>query len=141
MGDDSDKPDALLDKLDGLMRSGRAPRHGSAPPVLTEALPDDLQGPIPTLTNAIDKRLPGSAQSPLEGAEKVQDVIASRLVDSVDREMADIVEELPALQDKLKALRRSIKFALPQLVNLRWDDAPVKDDDADAEDDTGTNPD
>jgi len=139
MGDNSDKPDALLNKLDSLIRSGRAENRSNAPPVLTEALPDDQQGPIPTLTNAIGNRRISSEDGASDSAEKVQDVIASRLVASVDREMADLSEELPALQGKLAVLHRSIKFALPQLVTLRWDDDGVENDDA--ADDTGTRPD
>ncbi len=135
MGDNSDKPDALLNKLDSLIRSGRAENRSNTPPVLTEARPDDQQGPIPTLTNAIGNRRIASEDGESDSAERVQDVIASRLVASVDREMADLSQELPALQEKLAVLHRSIKFALPQLVSLRWDDAPIDDDDVDAADD------
>ena len=138
MANNGDKPDALLNKLDSLMKSGRVENRSNTPPVLTEALPDDQQGPIPTLTDAIEKPGLDSADNP-GNTEKVQDVVASRLVASVDREMAELSEELPALQDKLAVLHRSIKFALPQLVSLRWDEPAA--DDADATDDTGTDPD
>jgi hypothetical protein len=141
MGENSNKSDALLSKLDSLMKSGRAENRSNTPPVLTEALPDDQQDTIPTLTDAIGNRRLDSAKSLSEAAERVQDVIAARLVTSVDREMADLSKELPALQDKLAVVHRSIKFALPQLVNMRWADSTVADDDADAVDDTGTNPD
>lgn len=140
MGDNSDKPDALLNKLDSLMKSGRAENRSSTPPTLTQALPDDQQGPIPTLTNAIGSGRPDPDDSADQSVQKVQDVVAARLVASVDQEMADLLKELPALQDKLAVLHRSLKFALPQLVNIRWEDNAADDNDLDAADDTGTDP-
>ncbi len=141
MGENSDEPDALLNKLDSLMKSGRPQNRRDTPPVLTEELADDQQGPIPTLTNAIGNRRLDSVDSLSEGTAKVQDVVVSRLVASIDREITELSAELPALQDKLAALHRSLKLALPQLVSMRWDDNAIEDDDMDAAHDTGPDPD
>jgi hypothetical protein len=162
MGDNSDKPDDLLDKLDGFLRSGRKHYRRNKPPVLTDALPEDVQGSIPTLTNAIensrDESTDKEADEEREHEEHVRDAVASRLVASVDREMADLSEAYPDFQAKLALLHRSIQFALPQLVNLRWedtdddavegdgdaitaDDDGIADEDGIAAEDSGTNPD
>lgn len=152
MEDKSDKPDALLDKLDGFLRSGRSQKRRNTPPVLTDALPDDLQGSIPTLTNALENARLDSEDNEAELAEQVKDLVVSKLVASVDHEMADLGEAFPDFRGKLALLHRSIRFALPQLVNLRWedadddtgaadDDAITAEDDSVAADDTGANPD
>ena len=141
MGENSNKPDVLLSKLDSLMKSGRVENRSHTPPILTQALPDELQGQIPTLTDAIGNRRIDPDSCPDQGAQKVQDVIASRLVASVDHEIADLLTELPALQDKLAVLHRSLRFALTQLVNVRWNDDDAEDDDAESEIDAGSDPD
>jgi len=142
MEDKGDKPDALLDKLDGFLRSGRRQKSRNTPPVLTDALPDDLQGSIPTLTNALENEHPDGADNGVELAEKLKDLVTSKLVASVDHEMADLSEAFPDFRDKLALLHRSIIFALPQLVDLRWedadDDAAAADDEAVAAEDTGS---
>ena len=151
-GDDGDKPDDLLDKLDGLLRSGRKHYRRNKPPVLTDALADDSQDSIPTLTNAFENARLGSNIDEVELEERVKEVVTSKLVASVDQEMEELAEAFPEFQDKLALLHRSVRFALPQLVSLRWgdadddtvaadDDAITADDDSVAADETGTNPD
>jgi ribosomal 50S subunit-associated protein YjgA (DUF615 family) len=145
MADDHDKPDALLDKLDGFLRSGRAHHRRNKPPVLTDALSDDLTQPIPTLTNAIGNS--GDGDSSTDHEENIKQLVASRLVASVDQEIADLLEAFPDFRDKLALLHRSISFAMPQLVSLRWEDADedavaAADDAAvDAAEDSGSDPD
>ena len=151
-GDDGDKPDELLDKLDGLLRSGRKHYRRNRPPVLTDALADDSQDSIPTLTNAFENTGLGYGDDEVEREERVKEVVTSKLLASVDQEMEDLAEAFPEFQNHLALLHRSVKFALPQLVSLRWgdadddmvaadDDAITADDDPVAADDTGTNPD
>ncbi len=53
----------------------------------------------------------------------LQQTIASRLVAVLDREMAGLTETLPGHKSKLTALHRSLRFALPELVRLRWQDS------------------
>jgi hypothetical protein len=154
MGDNSDKPDILLNKLDSLMKSGRAENRSNTPPVLTEALPDNLQGQIPTLTDAVENRRPepagledqdedpgkdpGEDQGEDRSTKTAQGVVASRLVASIDQEMTGLFAQFPALHDKLTVLHRSLKYALPQLVRIRWDDNAA---DSGTENDTGKTPD
>jgi len=151
-GDDSDQPDDVLDKLDGFLRSGRKHYRRNRPPVLTDALADDSQDSIPTLTNAFENARLGSEDNEVEREERVKEVITAKLVASVDQEMEELAEAFPDFQDKLALLHRSVRFALPQLVSLRWgdadddtvaadDDAITADDNPVAANDTGTNPD
>lgn len=149
-GDDSDKPDDLLDKLDGFLRSGRKHYRRNRPPVLTDALADDSQDSIPTLTNAFENARLGSEDNEVEREQRVKEVVTAKLVASVDQEMEELAEAFPDFQDKLALLHRSVRFALPQLVSMRWgdadddtadDDAITADDDPVAANDTGTNPD
>jgi len=151
-GDDGDKPDELLDKLDGLLRSGRKNYRPNRPPVLTDALADDSQDSIPTLTNAFEDTGLRYAEDEVEREERVKEAVTSKLLTSIDQEMEDLAEAFPEFQNHLALLHRSVKFALPQLVNLRWgdanddmvaadDDAITADEDPVAADDTGTNPD
>jgi hypothetical protein len=53
MADQDDNKDALLEKVDGLIRSGRARARRSPPPVLTDAIPSNSDTLIPTLTDAV----------------------------------------------------------------------------------------
>ena len=151
-GDDNDKPDDLLDKLAGFLRSGRKHYRRNRPPVLTDALADDSQGSIPTLTNAFENARLGSEDNEVALEEKVKEVVTAKLVASVDQDMEELAEAFPDFQDKLALLHRSVRFALPRLVSLRWensddvtvaadDDAITADDDPVAANDTGTNPD
>lgn len=149
-GDDGDKPDDLLDKLDGFLRSGRKHYRRNRPPVLTDALADDSQDSIPTLTNAFENARLGSEDNEVEREQRVKEVVTAKLVASVDQEMEELAEAFPDFQDKLALLHRSVRFALPQLVSMRWgdadddtadDDAITADDDPVAANDTGTNPD
>ena len=151
-GDDGDKPDDLLDKLDGLLRSGRKHYRRNKPPVLTDALADDSQDSIPTLTNAFENTGLGYPDDEVEREERVKEVVTSKLVASVDQNIEELAEEFPDFQDKLALLHRSIRFALPQLISLRWEDADddtgaadnyaiTPEDDSVAASDTGTDPD
>ena len=145
-GGDCDKPDELLDKLDGLLRSGRKHYRRNRPPVLTDALADDSQDSIPTLTNAFENTGLAYAEEEVEREERVKEVVTSKLLASIDQEMEGLAEAFPEFQAHLALLHRSVTFALPQLVSLRWGDADedlvAADDDATtADDDAGTNPD
>jgi hypothetical protein len=204
-----DDKDALLDKLDNLMRSGRAQKRRDPPPLLTDAIPKAAESTIPTLTDIVstpDTRTdspanaadsvpaatvetqevnaledePGSQDdsdkdAPLEferieefskphksadasgqqeqaatqgntpddiqedGADTshetpavLHESVSARLLDVIDREMSRLVNELPAEKYKLAVLHRSLRFALPELVRLRWLEPPT-----DEHDDTG----
>lgn len=135
-----DKPDALLDKLDNLMRSSHAEDRAKPPPVLTEALQDDKEGVIPTLVDAVEvaQGTPIDKQSGLN-EPSVEDIVASRLVASVSREMAALWNEFAAHQDKLAVLHRSIKFALPQLVRLRWEESAAENSEPSNDDHSESN--
>ncbi len=67
----------------------------------------------------------------------VQRSISSRLVAAIDTEMAGLNKKLPAHKGKLAVLHRSLRFALPELVRLRWEE-PLPDD---ADDDSDGSPD
>jgi len=192
--------DALLEKLDNLMRSGRAQKRQDPPPVLTDAIPGESESTIPTLTDVVstpdiipdtgpsadtdgaakevaaesqnDAPLefePGSPddsdrnapleferievvarpqqgpddqqQQPQPGIEEatpedseqdetdgtlqsaspvLHESISERLLDVLDREMSRLLSELPSEKSKLSVLHRSLRFALPELVRLRW---------------------
>jgi hypothetical protein len=133
MADDDDKEDKLLDKLDGLMRSGRGPRPQHPPPVLTDAVPQPRAQAIPTLTDVVESDEAGAQVALDPERTDLDSAIASRLVASVDREMASLSKVLPAHRYKLAVLHRSLRFALPELVRLRWQDQlPEDEDDIDA---------
>jgi len=213
MAEQGDNKDALLEKLENLMRSGRARKRDDPPPLLTDAIPKANESVIPTLTDVVgtpDARpdnhsqatladagqtVPADSQNdaplefepasrddpdkdaPLEfervlpvdtpqdnvddlqqevptelhedapveiqhsGSDAVQqdmptashEFISSRLLAVLDREMTDLSGELPAQQGKLSVLHRSLRFALPELVRLRWEEslADELDDDND----------
>lgn len=54
MADEGNNKDALLEKLDGLIQSGRVRKRRDPPPVLTDAIPDASGSDIPTLTDAVE---------------------------------------------------------------------------------------
>ncbi len=66
MTDQGDDKDVLLEKLDGLIQSGRARRRRDPPPVLTEAIPTVNENNIPTLTDAVEVPATGDASQPAE---------------------------------------------------------------------------
>lgn len=66
MTDQGDDKDALLEKLDGLIQSGRARRRRDPPPVLTEAIPTVNENNIPTLTDAVEVPATSDANQPAE---------------------------------------------------------------------------
>lgn len=66
MTDQGDDKDVLLEKLDGLIQSGRARRRRDPPPVLTEAIPTVNENNIPTLTDAVEVPETSPANQPAE---------------------------------------------------------------------------
>jgi len=211
--------DALLEKLDNLMRSGRAPKRPDPPPLLTETIPKASESTIPTLTDVVsspdtipdagsntdsespEQEVGTEARAPLElepdspddsdrnepleferiegfakpqqtpkhldqqppasepdatpddsGQNEFDDAseqrtlpvlhesISERLLDVLDQEMTSLLKELPAEKSKLSVLHRSLRFALPELVRLRWLESPAggadeaHDGDSEAED-------
>ena len=66
MTDQGDDKDALLEKLDGLIQSGRARRRRDPPPVLMEAIPTVNENNIPTLTDAVEAPATSVANQPAE---------------------------------------------------------------------------
>ena len=212
MADQGDNKDALLDKLDSLMKSGRARKQLDPPPLLTDAIPDADESSIPTLTDAVEipDKVPkqrdnpvdtpqdtsidyepdtpvdapedtpiefqsdASEETPQEGPVDVpddtpiefqsdasqetpqdasvdvpedapidfqddtpvelQEQISSRLLAAIEREMQSLSNELADPDDKLGVLHRSIRYALPELVRLRWLESPGTDPDTDGSD-------
>ena len=203
--DRGNNKDALLEKLDNLMRSGRATKRHDPPPMLTDAIPKGSESNIPTLTDVVStpdanpdaapvadtgsagsefttesqedasletefassddsdrresnrdeplefERIEGFSrprqgpddieqQAPANPQEttsvdreqhEIDDVgqqtpvvlhesISERLLDVLDQEMSDLLKELPSEKSKLSVLHRSLRFALPELVRLRW---------------------
>lgn len=70
MTDQGDDKDVLLEKLDGLIQSGRARRRRDPPPVLTEAIPAVNENNIPTLTDAVEVPETSDANQPAEQPEE-----------------------------------------------------------------------
>ncbi len=64
MTDQGEDKDVLLEKLDGLIQSGRARRRRDPPPVLTEAIPTVNENNIPTLTDAVEVPATSDASEP-----------------------------------------------------------------------------
>lgn len=120
--DEKDKESELLDKLDGLIRSGRGRKPRDPPPVLTEAIPDPTESAIPTLTDAVEDAPEVPNDSPQSSRPSDQKLVADRLLASVSREIVSLSKALPAHQSRLSVLHRSLRFALPELVRLRWQD-------------------
>ncbi len=85
MTDQGDNKDALLEKLDGLIQSGRARKRRDPPPVLTDAIPTNKEGDIPTLTDAVE--MPGTshteqpAEQPEAAGQQAQQQTAHASVD------------------------------------------------------------
>jgi hypothetical protein len=205
MTERGDNKDALLDKLDNLMRSGRAQKRRDPPPLLTDAIPKDNESSIPTLTDIVstpdtqtgspantadvapetngetrdgtaladepgsqvdsDKDVPleferfeefskapenaddSARQDQAETQENASDdidrgeaddgsqfapavlheSISARLLAALDQEMSSLVKALPLEKDRLAVLHRSLRFALPELVRLRWLEPPSGD--------------
>ncbi|UCH48178.1 MAG: hypothetical protein JSU95_19510 [Betaproteobacteria bacterium] len=73
MADQGDNKDALLEKLDGLMQSGRARKRRDTPPVLTDAIPTARQGNIPTLTDVVELPDTSPTEQPAEQAEEQEE--------------------------------------------------------------------
>jgi len=213
MSEQGDNKDALLEKLDNLMRSSRARERLDPPPVLTDAIPKGDESTIPTLTDVVaapvaspendaqggltdsgqeqevaadlpkdaplefepsspdvsDKDTPlefervepveaqresaddFQQEAPTEPQEETpaelqhedseeidqeipsdsHEFISSRLLAVLDREITNISAELPAHTNKLSVLHRSLRFALPELVRLRWEETPNEGQDDD----------
>lgn len=129
MANQSDSDDPLLNKLDSLMQSGHARKPHDPPPLLTDAVPEADGSAIPTLTDAVEiPQAPAEQDSPGEPDDPRQ-LISSRLVAVVDNEMDTLSRDLPAHRRKLLVLHRSLRFALPELVRLRWEETPDRDTD------------
>ena len=206
MTDRGNNKDALLEKLDNLMRSGRAQKRNDPPPVLNDTIPGESESNIPTLTDVVstpdtipdpgrsndtenagkevaadlqgDSSLEFEAGSPDESDQnapleferiegfatpkegsgnleqqtpaKLQETtfedskpdisddagqpeptvlhesISERLLGVLDEEMSSLLKELPSEKSKLSVLHRSLRFALPELVRLRWLEPPAE---------------
>ena len=70
MANQGDNQDALLDKLDGLIQSGRSRRRRDQPPVLTDAIPRSGEDDIPTLTDAVEVPDTTQTEQPPEQPEE-----------------------------------------------------------------------
>ena len=86
MADEGNNMDALLEKLDGLIQSGRARRRRDPPPVLTDAIPNASESEIPTLTDAVEipdagTKQPAEEYSGEQPEEQVEQPSASAEVD------------------------------------------------------------
>jgi hypothetical protein len=120
MADKTDSRDDLIEKLDHLIGRGRAPAAAQPAdlPVLTEALPKDAGDPIPTLTEAVAG--PGQGQERQLGRNELELVVAMRLAENIEREIARLGGEFPAQREALNALRRAVVKSLPDLVRRAW---------------------
>lgn len=186
--DQNDKESELLDKLDGLIRSGRGRKRLDPPPVLTDAIPDPEESAIPTLTDAVESQVAKTADQPpateepasqteSEAAEEEEEetepaviewtapetetptpgpesqlaasltasspdrasdqkLVTDRLLANIGREIASLSKALPAHSARLAVLHRTLRFALPELIRLRWEEAGNPDavDSSDAND-------
>ena len=134
MADQGNKSDALLNKLDSLMQSGHARRKVDAPPLLTDTVPGLDHSAIPTLTDAVE--FPEATPEELrdKGPVDLRGMISSRLVAVVDAEMEKLSKQLPADRTRLTVLHRSLRFALPELVRLRWEETPDENTDTEGGD-------
>lgn len=96
MTDQGDDKDALLEKLDGLIQSGRARRRRDPPPVLTDAIPSASESEIPTLTDAVE--VPGTSRSdePSEQLEQTPGDVPANLDTPLDFEPANRASSEPA---------------------------------------------
>jgi hypothetical protein len=135
MADKGDSNDPLLNKLDSLMQTGHARKAHDPPPRLTDAVPQASGSAIPTLTDAVE--VPPAPVPEQQGSDPVdsKQLIASRLVAVVDKEMGKLSKELAAHGPRLAALHRSLRFALPELVRLRWEETPDQNTEPEDEDD------
>ena len=137
MAERGDNDDPLLDKLDSLMQRGHAPQSHNPPPRLTDTVPDAGESAIPTLTDAVNAPLAG--QKPAEDeTEDPRELIASRLLALIDEEMEKLSREIGGHGPRLALLHRTLRFAVPELVRLRWEENPgpeegtVEGEDSDA---------
>jgi hypothetical protein len=58
------------------------------------------------------------ATQPLSVTE-LEEVVWSRLLPAIDREMAALSRQLPRDQSRLGPLHRSLRYALPRLIRMR----------------------
>ncbi len=132
MANERNSNDPLFNKLDNLMQSGHARKPRDPPPLLTDAVPDADDSAIPTLTDAVEPPEPVSiehqvSEQPDEEAADPRTLISTRLVAAIDGEMEELSKELPVHRHRLAVLHRSLRFALPELVRLRWEDTTEQD--------------
>jgi hypothetical protein len=135
MANKSDGNDPLFDKLDNLMQSAHARKPHDPPPLLTDAVPEADESAIPTLTDAVEPPETAVGEHREEqGREndlvEPPKMISAQLVAAIDREMEKLSKELPVHGHKLAVLHRSLRFALPELVRLRWEDSAEQDTNA-----------
>lgn len=105
MADPDNNKDALLEKLDGLIQSGRARKRRDPPPVLTDAIPSDRESDIPTLTDAVEVPEGSPANQPEQETEDpAEQLSASAVVDlskPLDFEPALSIDSEPAAPARL----------------------------------------
>ena len=135
MASQGDNQDALLDKLDGLIQSGRARKRRDQPPVLTDAIPHSGEDDIPTLTDAVE--VPGTAHTkqPPEQAEEHAEQPAKDTLPDLDTPLEfepamrsdPEPEDIPDESDKSTSVETETRFELPQ--DEADADAPVTPED------------
>ena len=102
MTDQGNDKDALLEKLDGLIQSGRARKRRDAPPVLTDAIPTASESDIPTLTDAVEMPDTSDVEQPAEQEEQTEQAPIESTVDldtPLDFEPAIAVDSKPDAPD------------------------------------------
>ena len=115
----------------------------SAIPTLTDAVdaPEPTAKPEPEQEQEPEQKLapelelepiptpePGPHGEPdAKDQPDLRKLVSSRLVSAIDREMGKFAQELPVHRAKLAVLHRSLRFALPELVRLRWEDTTEQD--------------
>jgi hypothetical protein len=127
MADQGDSNDPLLNKLDNLMQRGHARQSHDPPPRLTDTVPDVRDSDIPVLTDAVETPSAPAPEKKVEDPAEARKLITSRLVTVVDDEIGKLSKELSGHEARLAVLHRSLRFALPELVRLRWEEIPETD--------------
>lgn len=114
--------DELLEKLDQLLNRRRPSDEAqrAAVPVLTNALPEKQRDDIPTLTDAVSGPGHGRGRDRKLGRDELELVVAMRLAESLEREIARLESEFPAHRATLSELRKAIARSLPELIRRAW---------------------
>lgn len=113
--------DELLEKLDQLVNRGRPSESAQQQtvPVLTDTLPETATDEIPTLTDSVSG--PGHARSRANDTPDLEPIVATRLSESVDREIVRLASEFPAHRPALGELRKVMMQNLPELFRKCWE--------------------